>query len=143
MLANNGIDAWAPSSSFSSRTRHVKSYPSAIRHVSSSSAVDTGFTTTLFATVEENQMLNHDASGEEEPRQQQKQSRDDAKLFSSADVTNKIHGSVAIPYSELTIGVLRERMDGETRVSQTPDSVANLVKAGFTVLVESGGKYVH
>lgn len=45
-----------------------------------------------------------------------------------------------IPYTELTIGVLKETYPGENRVSQTPDSVQNLVKAGFTVVVESGGK---
>jgi Alanine dehydrogenase/PNT, N-terminal domain len=45
-----------------------------------------------------------------------------------------------IPYSELTIGVLKETYPGENRVSQTPDSVKNLVDAGFTVVVESGGK---
>lgn len=45
-----------------------------------------------------------------------------------------------IPYSELTIGVLKETYPGENRVSQTPDSVQNLVKAGLTVIVEAGGK---
>eukprot|EP00536_Pseudo-nitzschia_multiseries_P018046 jgi/Psemu1/328717/estExt_fgenesh1_pg.C_20840002 len=43
-----------------------------------------------------------------------------------------------IPYSELTIGVIKETFKGENRVSQTPDSVSGLVKAGFTVIVESG-----
>jgi H+-translocating NAD(P) transhydrogenase len=45
-----------------------------------------------------------------------------------------------IPYSALTIGVLKETFPGENRVSQTPDSVHALVKEGFTVVVESGGK---
>jgi hypothetical protein len=44
-----------------------------------------------------------------------------------------------IPYSELTIGVLKETFKGENRVSQTPDSIRTLVKAGMTVLVQSGG----
>lgn len=48
--------------------------------------------------------------------------------------------SPPIPYDQLTIGVLREVTEGETRVSQTPDSVATLVKKGFHVLVEAGGK---
>ncbi|CAJ1934254.1 unnamed protein product [Cylindrotheca closterium] len=43
-----------------------------------------------------------------------------------------------IPYSDLTIGVLKETFKGENRVSQTPDSVQSLVKAGFTVIVEAG-----
>jgi hypothetical protein len=47
-----------------------------------------------------------------------------------------------IPYSDLTIGVLKENYPGENRVSQTPDSIKGLVKAGFTVVVEAGGKYV-
>jgi hypothetical protein len=44
-----------------------------------------------------------------------------------------------VPYHELTVGVLRERFPGENRVSQSPDSVASLVKAGFNVVVEAGG----
>lgn len=44
-----------------------------------------------------------------------------------------------IAYEQLTIGVVKESLDGENRVSQTPDSVRGLVKAGFTVLVEAGG----
>lgn len=67
---------------------------------------------------------------------------------SSEDVTSaafleetqqKILGQ-PIPYSELTIGVLKETYPGENRVSQTPDSIRSLVKAGFTVVVQSGGK---
>lgn len=46
-----------------------------------------------------------------------------------------------IAYEQLTIGVVKESLDGENRVSQTPDSVQGLVKAGFTVLVEAGGTY--
>lgn len=45
-----------------------------------------------------------------------------------------------IPYSDLTIGVLKETFKGENRVSQTPDSVRTLTKAGFKVIVESKGK---
>lgn len=45
----------------------------------------------------------------------------------------------SIPYSDITIGVLKETFEGENRVSQTPDSVKNLVKAGFQVVVQSGG----
>jgi len=43
-----------------------------------------------------------------------------------------------IPYSELTIGVLKETFKGENRVSQTPESVRALIKKGITVLVQSG-----
>jgi hypothetical protein len=44
-----------------------------------------------------------------------------------------------IPYSQLTLGVLKETYPGENRVSQTPDSIKTLVKAGMTVVVQSGG----
>jgi Alanine dehydrogenase/PNT, N-terminal domain len=47
-----------------------------------------------------------------------------------------------IPYKDLIIGVLREDTPGETRVSQTPESVATLVQKGFQVLVESGGERI-
>lgn len=53
---------------------------------------------------------------------------------------NKIHRNVAIPYKELTIGVLKETFAGEKRVSQSPDSVSFLVKAGFNIAVQSGGE---
>jgi hypothetical protein len=43
-----------------------------------------------------------------------------------------------IPYSQLTIGVMKETFKGENRVSITPDSAETLVKAGFHVVVQSG-----
>jgi Alanine dehydrogenase/PNT, N-terminal domain len=46
---------------------------------------------------------------------------------------------VAIPYEQLTIGVLKETYPGENRVSQTPDSVRTLIKAGMNVVVQTGG----
>lgn len=45
-----------------------------------------------------------------------------------------------IPYEELTIGVMKETYKGENRVSQTPESVKSLVKAGFNVVVQAGGE---
>lgn len=54
------------------------------------------------------------------------------------DSSTKILGE-PIPYEQLTIGVLKETFKGENRVSQTPDSVRSLVKAGFTVVVQSEG----
>jgi hypothetical protein len=53
---------------------------------------------------------------------------------------NRIFIGNGIPYSELTVGVLKEHFPSENRVSQSPDSVANLVKAGFHVVVQAGGK---
>lgn len=53
---------------------------------------------------------------------------------------SKITKDAAIPYNELTIGVLKETYPGEKRVSQSPDSIATLVKAGFNVVVQSGGE---
>mmetsp|Transcript_29336 Transcript_29336/g.45621 ORF Transcript_29336/g.45621 Transcript_29336/m.45621 type:complete len:1123 (+) Transcript_29336:90-3458(+) len=43
-----------------------------------------------------------------------------------------------IPYSELTIGVMKETYPGECRVSQSPESVKTLVDAGFDVVVQAG-----
>ena len=51
-------------------------------------------------------------------------------------------GMDPVPYSEITIGVLKETQKGENRVSQTPDSVRSLVKAGFTVAVQEGGMFL-
>jgi len=42
-------------------------------------------------------------------------------------------------YNQITIGVLKETYPGENRVSLTPESVALLTKAGFHVVVQSGG----
>lgn len=47
----------------------------------------------------------------------------------------------SIAYEKLTIGVLKEDFPGETRVSQSPNSVKTLVNAGFSVVVEEGGRY--
>jgi len=45
-----------------------------------------------------------------------------------------------IPYSDITIGVLKEDYQNENRVSVAPDSVKMLVDAGLNVVIESGGK---
>merc|ERR1719486_1744107 len=42
------------------------------------------------------------------------------------------------PYGNITIGVPKETANLERRVAQTPDSVKNLVKAGFNVNVAKG-----
>lgn len=42
----------------------------------------------------------------------------------------------AIPYSELTVGVIKETKALERRVAQSPDSIALLIKAGFKVAVQ-------
>ena len=44
----------------------------------------------------------------------------------------------AIPYSDLTIGVVKETADLDDRVAQSPESAALLTKAGFKVNVEKG-----
>jgi hypothetical protein len=61
-----------------------------------------------------------------------------AGLFNK--VNNKIRKDVGIPYDQLTIGVLKETFPGEKRVSQSPDSVASLIKVGFKVVVQSQGE---
>ena len=60
------------------------------------------------------------------------------KLSFEAEESSKIVGK-AIPYEELTVGVLKESFPGENRVSQSPDAVSLLTKAGFNVIVQSGG----
>ena len=47
-----------------------------------------------------------------------------------------------IPYSDLTIGVVKETYLGENRVSLTPESVSLLTKAGLSVVVEIGGEFL-
>ena len=93
-------------------------------------------TTSIYATVEDEQKKGSD---KDTPN-------DDAPAFIS-DAFNKDDAEEAltffspIPYSKLTIGIVKETFKGENRVSQTPDSVKGLVAAGFTVIVESGGTY--
>ena len=43
-----------------------------------------------------------------------------------------------IPYSQLTVGIPKERFPLEKRVAATPESVQRLVKPGFSVLIEDG-----
>ena len=59
---------------------------------------------------------------------------------SADEATGTLLGK-SIPYSELTVGVLKENFPGENRVSQSPDSVHALTKAGFNVVVQSGGTF--
>lgn len=44
----------------------------------------------------------------------------------------------AIPYEQMTIGIMKETFPGENRVSITPDSAEQLIKAGFHVVVQAG-----
>jgi hypothetical protein len=85
------------------------------------STTKTSTTAALYATVE-----NEDAVATPKPSS--------TKTSKSQDILGE-----AIPYSELTVGVFKETFPGENRVSQTPDSVANLIKEGFTVVVQAGG----
>jgi NAD(P) transhydrogenase len=108
------VNAWAPSlSSVATRTAPKISR----RHRYSSSL----FELYVKADVEEQKVV------------------DDKTLAAFQEPKTQILGQ-PIPYSELTIGVLKETFKGENRVSQTPDSIRTLVKAGITVLVQSGGK---
>jgi len=91
-------------------------------------------TTSIYATVED-----------EKQREKISSSRDDdsvADAFLEKGDLPISHSSKtifpSIPYSELTIGIVTETFDGENRVSATPDSVTNLIKSGFTVIVQSG-----
>ena len=85
------------------------------------------------------------------PEQDEEQLQDDpivaatngALADPAAAAFNRVETSLfdGVPYEELTIGVLKEDLEGENRVSQTPDTVRNLVKAGFNVVVEKDGTY--
>jgi hypothetical protein len=75
-------------------------------------------TTSLLSTIDNKKNVQFDLMGIPEP---------------------KVVVGKSIPYQDITIGVLKETFEGENRVSQTPDSVKNLVKAGFQVVVQSGG----
>ena len=57
----------------------------------------------------------------------------------TAAVAEPVSAAAAgIPYSDLTVGVLKETDPGEARVAQSPQSITALTKAGFKVVVESG-----
>ena len=50
-------------------------------------------------------------------------------------------GSTPTPYSQITVGVLKETYPGENRVCLAPESVQLLIEAGMNVVVESGGEF--
>lgn len=55
--------------------------------------------------------------------------------FAAATAVESLPGR---PFGEITIGVPAEVLKGEKRVSQTPETVAQLVKKGYKVAVQSG-----
>lgn len=65
-------------------------------------------------------------------------SRGRTLLRASAVAASPAPAPAGTPYSSLSVGVPRETHPGEKRAAATPDSVARLVKAGFSVLVEQG-----
>jgi len=56
----------------------------------------------------------------------------------ASNATDKKDRGVEIPIKSLTIGVPKETFDGEKRVALAPANVTQLVKAGFSVVVEKG-----
>ena len=58
-----------------------------------------------------------------------------AATIDAIQTPEKIKGT---PYEDLTIGVVKEIDPAENRVAQTPESLAALLKAGFSVVVEAG-----
>jgi hypothetical protein len=119
VLAANDCQAWVPPNRATTPT--IASTNFRQRSQFFSPQVHTS-TTTIYATIEDDKTENV------------------ADVVLEEDSSKSIFA--AIPYSELTIGVVKETFDGENRVSQTPDSVAGLVNAGFAVIVQSGGMYV-
>ena len=62
-----------------------------------------------------------------------------ARLRSGAGALRPLaRGLKSTPYGEMTIGVPKETAALERRVAQSPESVAKLVKEGFSVKVEKG-----
>lgn len=62
-----------------------------------------------------------------------------SRAFTSTSIAReKAEAPVGIPYSELSVGIPKESFDLERRVAATPESVARLVKPGFSVFVEKG-----
>jgi hypothetical protein len=61
--------------------------------------------------------------------------------LSTTDVSSSTFLGPSIPYAKLTVGVLKETFSGENRVSQSPESIQKLVKAGIKVVVQAGGTY--
>jgi len=125
-LATTGCHAWAPAVGFASRAT-TKPFDGRQNYFSIQRT-----STSLYATVEDEQKERFEADVPSE------------KADTVSEAFNEDNASEAstffspIPYSELTIGIVKETFQGENRVSQTPDSVRGLVKAGFTVIVESG-----
>ncbi len=130
-LATHSSHAWAPrSAGFASRPTTRSVFPSSGNF---HQVQQNRITTSIYATVEDEEKKGASAP------------TNDAAFISDAfnkdDAEEALTFFSPIPYSELTIGIVKETFKGENRVSQTPDSVKGLVKAGFTVVVESGGMY--
>ena len=94
--------------------------------------------TALFSTIESPNSVESESTSPN--NDDDKNSSDDwiSEQFESKS-PHQILGS-PIPYSDITIGVLKEDYQNENRVSVAPDSVKMLVDAGLNVVVESGGK---
>jgi len=121
-----GCQAWAPAAGFISRTRS-KSVGHSYNGIQISRV-----STSIYATVEDEQK-------EEKGTSIPSNNADSiSEAFNKDDASEALAFFSPTPYSELTIGIVKETFKGENRVSQTPDSVRGLVKAGFTVIVESG-----
>ena len=102
-----------------------------------SSSVKTSLTTRPIIGNKHSKLISY-ATVEEETKGSLDDEQPASKFLEDPDAPRLL--GEPIPYSELTIGVLKETFPGENRVSQTPDSVHSLVKEGFTVVVEAGGK---
>ena len=89
--------------------------------------------TRLFSTVE-------DKKSESTPSEIESSSSSFDPASAFTDTSSKFLGD-PIPYSELTVGVLKETYPGENRVSVAPESAKLLVDAGLSVVVESGGEW--
>ena len=123
-LAATSCQAWAPSAGFGPRTTTTS-----IDHRRRNQFQIRRTPTAIYSTLEE-----------DEQKERSEAEVPSSNADSISEAFNRDEAFSPMPYSELTIGIVKETFKGENRVSQTPDSVRGLVNAGFTVIVQSGGK---
>jgi len=115
-----------PSHSFTLPYSHRAAIPHGVSTTPSQSFQYASIDSHLFSTVSDSKKGLDTATKKYDP---------------SDDFTGKSPSKILgekVPYSDLTVGVLKESYPGENRVSIAPDSAKMLVNAGMSVIVEKG-----
>jgi hypothetical protein len=136
--------AFAPSSSVLKTSASFVTTPAALKHIKPVQHHQPQLVVAfprLFATLEEDATKASSSSCDSSVAKSFDESDAVGIITKSKKDTSTLLGE-PIPYSKLTIGVLKELYPGENRVSQTPDSIRTLTKAGMMVVVEKGGMYI-